>query len=43
MGPLIMLTNFEGKREEDDTQGKAGGLGDVEEAEDTGALNGIWG
>ena len=27
---------FEGK-EEDDAQGKAGGLGDVEEAEDTGA------
>jgi len=28
---------FEGNREEDDAQGKAGGLGDVEEAEDTGA------
>ncbi|KAJ6599033.1 hypothetical protein DFH09DRAFT_21761 [Mycena vulgaris] len=28
---------FEGSREEDDAQGKAGGLGDVEEAEDTGA------
>lgn len=28
---------FEGAREEDDAQGKAGGLGDVEEAEDTGA------
>ncbi|KAJ7179105.1 hypothetical protein C8R46DRAFT_886999 [Mycena filopes] len=28
---------FEGGREEDDAQGKAGGLGDVEEAEDTGA------
>ncbi|KAF8165311.1 hypothetical protein B0H34DRAFT_649762 [Crassisporium funariophilum] len=26
---------FEGNREEDDAQGKAGGLGDVEEAEDT--------
>ncbi|KAF8076435.1 hypothetical protein FPV67DRAFT_1407124 [Lyophyllum atratum] len=29
---------FDGNREEDDAQGKAGGLGDVEEAEDTGAL-----
>ncbi|KAF5389096.1 hypothetical protein D9757_004911 [Collybiopsis confluens] len=28
---------FEGNREEDDAQGKAGGLGEVEEAEDTGA------
>lgn len=28
---------FEGGREEDDAQGKAGGLGDVEDAEDTGA------
>ncbi|KAJ8456724.1 hypothetical protein ONZ45_g18604 [Pleurotus djamor] len=28
---------FEGSREDDDAQGKAGGLGDVEEAEDTGA------
>lgn len=28
---------FEGNREEDNAQGKAGGLGDVEEAEDTGA------
>jgi len=28
---------FETNREEDDAQGKAGGLGDVEEAEDTGA------
>lgn len=28
---------FEKNREEDDAQGKAGGLGDVEEAEDTGA------
>lgn len=28
---------FEGSREEDDAQGKAGGLGDVEDAEDTGA------
>ncbi|KAJ7700131.1 hypothetical protein B0H17DRAFT_280752 [Mycena rosella] len=28
---------FEGSREEDDAQGKAGGLGEVEEAEDTGA------
>lgn len=28
---------FAGSREEDDAQGKAGGLGDVEEAEDTGA------
>ncbi|KAG2013611.1 COP8 [Coprinopsis cinerea AmutBmut pab1-1] len=28
---------FEGKKEEDDAQGKAGGLGDVEEAEDTGS------
>ncbi|KAG6851974.1 hypothetical protein C0991_004509 [Blastosporella zonata] len=28
---------FEGNGEEDDAQGKAGGLGDVEEAEDTGA------
>ncbi|KAF7301678.1 Constitutive photomorophogenic 8 [Mycena indigotica] len=28
---------FESSREEDDAQGKAGGLGDVEEAEDTGA------
>lgn len=28
---------FEGGKEEDDAQGKAGGLGDVEEAEDTGA------
>jgi len=28
---------FEGNREEDDAQGKVGGLGDVEEAEDTGA------
>ncbi|KAF4619230.1 hypothetical protein D9613_005047 [Agrocybe pediades] len=28
---------FESNREEDDAQGKAGGLGDVEEAEDTGA------
>lgn len=28
---------FQGSREEDDAQGKAGGLGDVEEAEDTGA------
>ncbi|KAG5651356.1 hypothetical protein H0H81_008973 [Sphagnurus paluster] len=28
---------FQGNREEDDAQGKAGGLGDVEEAEDTGA------
>ena len=28
---------FEGNREEDDAQGKAGGLGDVEEAEYTGA------
>ncbi|KAF9457017.1 hypothetical protein BDZ94DRAFT_1274274 [Collybia nuda] len=28
---------FDGNREEDDAQGKAGGLGDVEEAEDTGA------
>jgi len=31
------LITFEGNREEDDAQGKAGGLGDVEEAEDTGA------
>lgn len=28
---------FEGNREEDDAQGKAGGLGEVEDAEDTGA------
>ncbi|KAF8351424.1 hypothetical protein F5887DRAFT_207262 [Amanita rubescens] len=28
---------FEGNKEEDDAQGKAGGLGDVQEAEDTGA------
>ncbi|KAJ3576167.1 hypothetical protein NP233_g579 [Leucocoprinus birnbaumii] len=28
---------FESEREEDDAQGKAGGLGEVEEAEDTGA------
>jgi len=28
---------FEDNREEDDAQGKAGGLGDVQEAEDTGA------
>ncbi|GAW05371.1 hypothetical protein F5879DRAFT_873750 [Lentinula edodes] len=28
---------FEGNHEEDDAQGKAGGLGEVEEAEDTGA------
>jgi COP9 signalosome complex subunit 4 len=28
---------FEGNREEDNAQGTAGGLGDVEEAEDTGA------
>nr|GAT59451.1 constitutive photomorophogenic 8 [Mycena chlorophos] len=28
---------FEGSHEEDNAQGKAGGLGDVEEAEDTGA------
>ncbi|KAF8639949.1 hypothetical protein AX17_001199 [Amanita inopinata Kibby_2008] len=28
---------FEGDKEEDDAQGKAGGLGDVQEAEDTGA------
>lgn len=28
---------FEGNRDDDDAQGKAGGLGDVEEAEDTGA------
>ncbi|KIY71473.1 hypothetical protein CYLTODRAFT_435252 [Cylindrobasidium torrendii FP15055 ss-10] len=31
------LIIFENNREEDDAQGKAGGLGDVEEAEDTGA------
>ncbi|KAJ6563214.1 hypothetical protein B0H10DRAFT_2363009 [Mycena sp. CBHHK59/15] len=29
---------FKGSREEDDVPGKAGGLGDVEEAQDTGAL-----
>ncbi|KAF9534291.1 hypothetical protein CPB83DRAFT_844002 [Crepidotus variabilis] len=28
---------FEGTKDDDDAQGKAGGLGDVEEAEDTGA------
>jgi len=28
---------FDGDKEEDDAQGKAGGLGDVEESEDTGA------
>jgi len=31
------LIVFDGNRDEDDAQGKAGGLGDVEEAEDTGA------
>jgi len=31
------LIVFETDREEDDAQGKAGGLGDVEDAEDTGA------
>lgn len=31
------LISFEGNRDDDDAQGKAGGLGDVEETEDTGA------
>ncbi|KAL9712900.1 hypothetical protein Ac2012v2_004140 [Leucoagaricus gongylophorus] len=34
---VIKLILFENEREEDDAQGKAGGLGEVEEVEDTGA------